>query len=102
LQVDSVFEQAGGIGFDGAAMRGGLTRKLGLKFGREINHDGILQDLYPLPYRRAPLESRKWNPPDFPVQVSRRAFEPFVATLQTSLPAYSTWAPRRFTGALAG
>ena len=36
--------------------------------------DTLWADLHPPPYRRAPLESRKGNPPDFPVQVSCRAF----------------------------
>src|ERR1022692_317540 len=34
------FEQSGGMGFEGAALNGGLTRQLGLNFRPDVNGDG--------------------------------------------------------------
>lgn len=37
--MNGVFEQAGGMGFEGAAMSGGLARKLSLNFRPDVNGD---------------------------------------------------------------
>jgi hypothetical protein len=46
-KMRGVFEQSGGMGFEGAALSGGLTRKLGLNFRPDVNGDGHALSLSP-------------------------------------------------------
>jgi hypothetical protein len=38
--MHSAFQQGGGDGLDGAALKGGLAREFGLHFGSDIERDG--------------------------------------------------------------